>query len=65
MPQVAVLRLLRQLQDVYSNMKISALAELVPFATLGEIETIIVDAVKFRYLQVGGVCVAVLGCCIT
>jgi hypothetical protein len=39
---------------VYSTMQISSLAELVPFATFSEVEAIIVDAVKYDYLQVGG-----------
>lgn len=50
--QVAVLRLLKQLSDVYSSLKISSLASMVPFATFGEIEAIIVDAVRYGYLQV-------------
>lgn len=49
-----MLRLLRQLQDVYSTMRISALAALVPFCSLGEVEAIIVDAVKYRFLQASG-----------
>ncbi len=51
--QIAVLRLLKQLSEVYSTMQISALAELVPFASFSEVEAIIVDAVKYDYLQVG------------
>lgn len=50
--RVAVLRLLQQLSHVYSVMKISALAELVPFMNFGEVEQIIVDAVKHDFLQV-------------
>ncbi|MEW5303996.1 MAG: hypothetical protein WDW36_006639 [Sanguina aurantia] len=50
--QVAVLRLLKQMSEVYSTVRISSLAELVPFATFNEVEAIIVDAVKFDYLQV-------------
>jgi hypothetical protein len=52
--QIAVLRLLKQLSEVYSTMKISAVAELVPFATFGEVEAMVVDAVKYDYLQVCG-----------
>jgi hypothetical protein len=52
--QIAVLRLLKQLSEVYSTMKVGALAELVPFATFSEVEAIIVDAVKYDYLQVRG-----------
>lgn len=51
--QIAVLRLLKQLSEVYSTMKISAVAELVPFATFSEVEAMVVDAVKYDYLQVG------------
>ena len=50
--QVAILRLLKQLSEVYSTLKISSLATLVPFATFGEIESVIVDAVRHNYLQV-------------
>lgn len=56
-----MLRLLKQLTEVYSTLKISSLAAMVPFATMGEIEAIIVDAVRYDYLQVreasGKVCV--------
>ena len=51
--RVAVLRLLQQLSHVYSVMKIPALADLVPFMNFGEVEQIIVDAVKHDFLQVG------------
>ncbi len=50
--QITVLRLLKQLSEVYSTMKVSELAVLVPFATFSEVEAIIVDAVKYDYLQV-------------
>ncbi|KAL3155895.1 hypothetical protein ABBQ32_012895 [Trebouxia sp. C0010 RCD-2024] len=50
--RVAVLRLLQQLSHVYSVMKIPALADLVPFMGFGEVEQIIVDAVKHDFLQV-------------
>ena len=50
--QVAVVRLLKQLSDVYSTMKISDLAQLVPFAEFGDVEAGVVDAVKYDYLQV-------------
>ena len=49
--RVAVLRLLQQLSHVYSVMKIPALAALVPFMSFGEVEQIIVDAVKHDFLQ--------------
>lgn len=62
-----MLRLLKQLTEVYSTLKISSLAAMVPFATMGEIEAIIVDAVRYDYLQVreasGKVCVGVGGRC--
>lgn len=47
-----MLRLLKQLSEVYSTMRISALAELVPFMPFSEVEAIVVDAVKSDYLQV-------------
>jgi len=50
--QVAVLRLLKQLSEVYSTLKISSLAAMVPFASFGEVEAIVVDAVKAEFLQV-------------
>ncbi|KAF5827767.1 eukaryotic initiation factor [Dunaliella salina] len=50
--QVAVLRLLKQLSEVYSTMRISTLAELVPFMPFSEVEGVVVDAVKSDYLQV-------------
>ena len=37
---------------VYSIMRVDALAALVPFASLGDIEQIIVDAIKHNYLAV-------------
>ena len=53
--QVAVLRLLKQLSEVYSTMRISALAQLVPFMPFSDVEGIVVDAVKNNYLQVSAV----------
>jgi len=50
--QVAVLRLLKQLSEVYSTMRITTLAELVPFMPFSEVEGVVVDAVKSDYLQV-------------
>ena len=50
--QVAILRLLKQLSEVYSTLKISSLSAMVPFATFAEIEAVIVDAVRYDYLQV-------------
>jgi len=47
-----VLRLLQQLSQVYSVMRVSALADLVPFFSFGEVEQLIVDAVKHNYLHV-------------
>ena len=52
MTQVAVLRLLQQLSDAYSVMKIDSLAALVPFMPFVRVEQIIVDAVKNNYLKV-------------
>lgn len=50
--QAAVLRLLKQLSEVYNVMRISELAALVPFYTFAEVEAVVVDAVKYEYLQV-------------
>eukprot|EP00775_Hariotina_reticulata_P001959 gene1959-2286_t len=50
--QVAVLRLLKQLSEVYSTMHIKELAALVPFMSFGDVEAVVVDAVKYDYLQV-------------
>jgi translation initiation factor 3 subunit A len=49
--QVAVLRMLKQLGQVYSVMKIERLRKLVPFMDFGRVEAIIVDAVKNDYIQ--------------
>ncbi|GLC73813.1 hypothetical protein PLESTF_001423800 [Pleodorina starrii] len=49
--QAAVLRLLKQLSEVYSVMRISELAAMVPFFTFAEVEAVVVDAVKYDYLQ--------------
>lgn len=50
--QVAVLRLLQQLSQAYSSMRVSALAKMVPFMPFNEVELLIVDAVKAGFLQV-------------
>ena len=50
--QVAVLRVLRQLSEVYSVMTISSLAALIPFMGFSEVEQLVVEAVKHGYLQV-------------
>ena len=52
--QVAVLRLLQQLSQAYSSMRVSALAKMVPFMPFNEVELLIVDAVKAGFLQVRG-----------
>ncbi|KAF8071218.1 TIF3A1 [Scenedesmus sp. PABB004] len=49
--QVAVLRSLKQLGEVYSSMHIAEVAALVPFMTFAEVEAVVVDAVKYDYLQ--------------
>ena len=51
--QVAVLRAMQQLSEVYSVMTIESLSELVPFFGFSEVEQIIVEAVKQGYLQAG------------
>lgn len=48
----AVLRTLKQLGDVYSSLRISELAGLVPFMPFADVEAVVVDAVKYDYLQV-------------
>ena len=50
--QVAVLRLLQQLSQAYSSMRVSALAKMVPFMPFDEVELLIVDSVKAGFLQV-------------
>lgn len=50
--QVAVLRVLHQLSEVYSVMKIESLAALIPFFSSAEVEQLLVDAVKHGYLKV-------------
>lgn len=47
-----MLRLLKQLSQVYSVMKIDRLKQLIPFLNFGQVEAIIVDAVKNEYIQV-------------
>jgi translation initiation factor 3 subunit A len=54
LPQAAVLRLLKQLSEVYSSMHITEVARLVPFMSFGDVEAVVVDAVKYDYLQVRG-----------
>ena len=51
--QVAVLRLLQQLSQVYSVMRVDSLEALVPFMGFSDVEQLIVDAVKHDFLQVG------------
>ena len=51
--QVAVVRLLQQLSQVYSVMTVPALQALVPFMRFDEVEQVIVEAVKYDFLQVG------------
>ena len=50
--QVAVLRLVKQISEVYSSLQVSSLAAMVPWASFGEVESLIVDAVRHDYLQV-------------
>uniref|UniRef100_A0A383WBN2 Eukaryotic translation initiation factor 3 subunit A n=1 Tax=Tetradesmus obliquus TaxID=3088 RepID=A0A383WBN2_TETOB len=49
--RAAVLRALKQLSEVYSTMNIAELAKLVPFMPFGDVEAVVVDAVKYDYLQ--------------
>lgn len=50
--QVAVLRLLKQLSQVYSTLKISKLKQLIPFMLFSRVEALIVDAVQNEFIQV-------------
>lgn len=47
-----MLRLLKQLSEVYSSMHISEVGKLVPFMSFSDVEAVVVDAVKYDYLQV-------------
>lgn len=47
-----MLRLLQQLGQVYSVMKITSLKNLIPFMNFGEVEAIIVEAVKSEFIKV-------------
>lgn len=50
--QVALVRTVRQLSEVYSVMHVSALSELAPFGwTFGQSEALIIEAVRHGYLQ--------------
>lgn len=50
--QVAIARTVRQLSEVYSVMRVSALSDLAPFGwTSGQSEALIVDAVRHGYLH--------------
>lgn len=49
---VAALKMIKQLSQVYSNMKTSQLAKLVPSMTFGELEAIIVNSVRNRYIKI-------------
>ena len=54
---MAALKTLQGLGQVYSTMTIAHLAQLVPFMIFGELEQLIVDAVKYRC-----VCMHACGC---
>jgi len=49
--QVALARMMQQLSEVYSVMRVSRLAELAPFLNLGEAERLIVDAIRHGYIS--------------
>ena len=49
--QVAILRMVRQLGDVYSVVRVSRLSELAPFLGFGQAERLIVDAVRHGYVN--------------
>lgn len=46
------MRLLQQLSQVYSTMSVTALQELVPFMPFEAVEQVIVEAVKYDFIQV-------------
>lgn len=50
--RVAIVKTLNQLSQVYSVMRLDALTRVIPFASISEIEGIIVDAVRHGYLAV-------------
>ncbi len=52
--KVAALKALQQLGGVYSVMRISSLASLVPFMSFGQLEQLVAEAVKYGYFQVCG-----------
>ncbi|PSC76450.1 eukaryotic translation initiation factor 3 subunit A-like [Micractinium conductrix] len=49
--RVAVAKMVRQLSEVYSVMRVSTMSELAPFIGFGQAEQMIVDAVRSGYLQ--------------
>ncbi|KAL4448023.1 hypothetical protein ABPG75_005242 [Micractinium tetrahymenae] len=49
--RVAVAKMVRQLSEVYSVMRVSTMSELAPFIGFGQAEQQIVDAVRNGYLQ--------------
>jgi len=46
----AIIKTLHQLSQVYTVMKMDALAKLIPFASIAELESIMLDAIRHRYL---------------
>jgi translation initiation factor 3 subunit A len=49
--RVAVAKMVRQLSEVYSVMRVSHMSELAPFIGFGQAEQMIVDAVRSGYFQ--------------
>jgi translation initiation factor 3 subunit A len=50
--KLCILRMLQQVSQVYTSMKMPHLIAMIPFGSFDETEKLIVDAVKFNYLQV-------------
>ena len=50
--RLTILRTLQQVSQVYTSMKMSHLQAMIPFSSFDETEKLMVDAVKFNYLQI-------------
>lgn len=50
--KLSILRMLQQTSQVYTSMKMSHLQKMIPFLSFDEVEKLVVDAVKFNYLQI-------------
>jgi translation initiation factor 3 subunit A len=50
--KLCIVRMLQQVSQVYTSMRMPHLIAMIPFGSFDETEKLIVDAVKFNYLQV-------------